>query len=241
MTTPEDKQLATVLAAFNRDLVRAKKLISQAPDPDQALSRAKHFIQQIEDLSDQIRAARDEIVVRIWQEESASLSEIARRAEISKSRTAQIIKAATATKETRYMPEKATQPERPPVVAGIVTCERGVLVGKRVDGKPPWTFIAGEVEPGESPADAVVREVKEETGLRVVAAEREIGRRVHPKTGRTMIYVACSPTGKTDATVGDPDELEEVRWIPLSEVDNFLPGLFEPVRSYLAEQLGNNT
>ncbi|MEV5408614.1 NUDIX domain-containing protein [Thermopolyspora sp. NPDC052614] len=48
------------------------------------------------------------------------------------------------------MPEEATKPERPPVIAAIVTCERGVLVGRRHDGKPPWTFIAGEVEPGES-------------------------------------------------------------------------------------------
>ena len=230
----------SVLSAFDRDLGRAKKLIAQASDPDQALSRAKRFIQQLENLSDRIRAARDEIVVRIWQEENASLSEIARRAEISKSRAAQIIKSTARNKETYYMLEKATQPERPPVVAGIVTCERGVLVGKRIDGKPPWTFIAGEVKPGESPAEAIVREVKEEAGIRVVAAEREIGRRVHPKTGRTMIYVACSPTGKTDVVVGDPDELEEVKWISLSEVDTLLPGLFEPVRQYLIEQLGNS-
>lgn len=138
------------------------------------------------------------------------------------------------------MAENATaQPDRPPVVAGIVTSERGVLIGKRTDGKPPWTFIAGEVEPGETPSDAIVREVKEEAGLRVIAAHREIGRRVHPKTGRTMIYVACSPTGKTDVSLGDPDELEEVRWANLSEVDELLPGLFEPVRAYLVEQLGH--
>ncbi|WP_157253254.1 NUDIX domain-containing protein [Nonomuraea typhae] len=137
------------------------------------------------------------------------------------------------------MPDEATKPERPPLVAAIVTCERGVLVGKRNDGTPPWTFIAGEVEPGESLADAAVREVKEETGLRVVAAEREIARRIHPKTGRTMIYLACSPTGKTDVIVGDPEELAEVKWVSLSEVDELLPGIFEPVREYLSEQIGN--
>ena len=27
----------------------------------------------------------------------------------------------------------------------------GVLAGRRNDGKPPWTFIAGEQEPGERP------------------------------------------------------------------------------------------
>src|SRR5215212_5052449 len=94
-------------------------------------------------------------------------------------------------------------PEPPPVAAAIVTSPRGVLDGERNDGKPPYTFIAGEVEPGESAADAAVREVKEETGLLVAAADYEIGRRVHPKTGRTMIYLPCSPTHGTDVFVGD--------------------------------------
>ncbi|MEU8271241.1 NUDIX domain-containing protein [Sphaerisporangium sp. NPDC049002] len=141
--------------------------------------------------------------------------------------------------EYDHVPEEATKPERPPVVAAIVTCERGVLVGRRNDGKPPWTFIAGEVEPGESMADAAIREVKEETGLRVVAAEREIARRVHPKTGRTMIYLACSPTGNTEVFVGDKDELAEVRWASLADAEELLPGLFEPVHRYLLEQLGS--
>ncbi|MGH3680134.1 MAG: NUDIX hydrolase [Natronosporangium sp.] len=135
------------------------------------------------------------------------------------------------------MPEEATKPEPQPVVAAIVTSDRGILVGKRNDGKPPWTFIAGEIEPGESPTDAAVREVKEETGLLVRAAEREIGRRVHPKTQRTMIYLACYPLGKTDVFVGDEEELAEVRWVSLEEAEQLLPGLFEPVRLHLASEL----
>lgn len=136
------------------------------------------------------------------------------------------------------MPEPATQPERQPVAAAIVVSELGVLAGRRHDGKPPWTFIAGEIEPGESPADAAVREVKEEAGLVVRAAARPIGRRVHPQTGRTMIYLECYPTEGTDVHVGDPDELAEVRWLDLDEVDEYLPGMFEPVRAYLDEALG---
>jgi hypothetical protein len=31
----------------------------------------------------------------------------------------------------------------PTVVASIVTSQDGVLLGRRHDGKPPWTFIAG--------------------------------------------------------------------------------------------------
>jgi NADH pyrophosphatase NudC (nudix superfamily) len=132
----------------------------------------------------------------------------------------------------------ATKPEPQPVVAAIVTSEHGVLVGRRNDGKSPWTFIAGEIEQGESPADAGVREVKEETGLQVEAGN-EIGRRVHPATGRTMIYMAARPTHGTDIFVGDRDELAEVRWVTLAEADQLMQphGMFGPVREHLGMAL----
>jgi len=140
--------------------------------------------------------------------------------------------------EPAAMPEPpATKPQRPAVITAIVTSPLGVLVGKRNDGKPPWTFIAGENEPGESPADTIVREVKEETGLRITAGDI-LGERVHPKTGRHMVYVAASPEGgSTKVFVGDEDELAEVRWVGLAEADELLPGMFEPVREHLARVL----
>jgi 8-oxo-dGTP diphosphatase len=128
-----------------------------------------------------------------------------------------------------------------PVVAAIVTSDRGVLVGRRVDGRPPWTFIAGEQDAvkDENPADTAVREVKEETGLRVQAGDL-IGERVHPKTGRTMIYIAAAPTHGTEVFVGDEDELAEVRWVSLAEADELLPGMYGPVREHLAREIGGS-
>jgi 8-oxo-dGTP pyrophosphatase MutT (NUDIX family) len=59
-------------------------------------------------------------------------------------------------------------PESPGAVAlAVVTCRLGVLVGRRRDGNPPWTFPGGKIEPGESPEDAAVHETLDETGLRV--------------------------------------------------------------------------
>lgn len=129
--------------------------------------------------------------------------------------------------------EPADRPEPQPVVAAVVTSHLGVLAGRRRDGKPPWTFIAGEIEPGESSTDAAIREVKEETGLEVRAGRDPIGRRVHPKTGRTMVYLACQPVNGTDVFVGDEEELSEVRWLSLVEVDALMPGVFEPVKEHL--------
>lgn len=126
-----------------------------------------------------------------------------------------------------------------PVVAAVVTSARGVLVGQRRDGSPPWTLIAGETVAGETPADTAVREVREETGLHVAPGE-EIGRRVHPVTGRTMIYVAAQPAdgASDDVAVVDDYELTDVRWASLDEASRLLPGLYEPVHRHLVSRLG---
>ena len=132
---------------------------------------------------------------------------------------------------------ESTEPQRPAVITAIVTSRKGVLIGKRHDGRPPWTFIAGENEPGESPADTIIREVKEEAGLRIEAGQT-IGERIHPKTGRHMVYVAAEPiNGATGVIVGDEEELAEVRWASLAEADELLPGMFGPVRDHLAATL----
>ena len=73
----------------------------------------------------------------------------------------------------------------------------------------------------------------------MIRAGEVIGERVHPKTGRTMIYIAAAPTHGTEVFVGDEDELAEVRWVSLAEADELLPGMFEPVREYLARELGS--
>jgi hypothetical protein len=66
-----------------------------------------------------------------------------------------------------------------------------------------------------------------------------IGERVHPKSGRAMIYLAARPTHGTDVIVGDEEELAEVRWVSLAEADQLMGGMiFEPVREYLARELG---
>lgn len=122
------------------------------------------------------------------------------------------------------------------VAVAVVSGPRGVLVGRRRDGIPRWVFPGGCVEPGKTAVQAAVRECVEETGV-VVVAGREIGRRVHPVTGRTVVYVVCGPAdadaGHSEPVVAAPDELVEVLWLSPAEVEPRMPDLFAPVRAHL--------
>ncbi|MEV6975173.1 NUDIX hydrolase [Kitasatospora sp. NPDC093806] len=127
-----------------------------------------------------------------------------------------------------------TAEERPGISAAIVVCEGHVLMVRRrvSEGPLSWQFPAGEIEPGESPEQAAVRETAEETGLEVDAI-KHLGVRVHPKTGRLMSYTACEVVSGT-ADVVDTDELDALAWVALAEIPEYVPyGLFEPVQEFL--------
>jgi 8-oxo-dGTP diphosphatase len=124
--------------------------------------------------------------------------------------------------------------ERAPVAASIIVADGRVLMVRRriKEGELSWQFPAGEVEVGESPDDAAVREAQEETGL-IVRATKRLGERIHPATGRIMVYVACDVVAGTPY-VGDEEELAEVAWCDRATVDSYVPYPFcGPVQEYL--------
>ncbi len=55
-----------------------------------------------------------------------------------------------------------------PGVAAIIHNDRDEILLQRRSDNGRWGLPGGAIDPGEEPADAVVREVLEETGLRVV-------------------------------------------------------------------------
>ena len=223
-----------MLDAIWRSYDTAVAQIRAMPNPDEALKAADALAAEMVKARSASAVVRAEVIRRIWDERQLSLGQLAAHLGVSKARAQKYIEA------TRSREEDATVVEPVPVVAAIVTSRLGVLVGRRNDGSPPWTFIAGEIEPGESAADAAVREVKEETGL-LVKHGRIIGRRVHPKTGRAMVYLAARPAraASTDIFVGDEEELAEVKWVSLAEAEELMQpyGMFEPVRAFLARTL----
>jgi len=199
--------------------------VEALPDSETAYRQASWLVDVLSAATTASGRLRAEAARRMKEAEGLSLAQLGERLGVSKARAADMLRV-----------NQARQPEPPPVALAIVTSELGVLAGRRNDNTPPWTFIGGQLQPGESAADCVVREVKEETGLEVVPG-RVLGRRVHKDTNRTLIYLAASPAHSTDVYVGDPAELAEVRWLSLAEADELLPGMFPPAMAYLGRAL----
>jgi 8-oxo-dGTP diphosphatase len=121
-----------------------------------------------------------------------------------------------------------------PIAAAIIVQQgRVLLVRRRVkEGTLSWQFPSGEVEEGETGSLAAAREAREEVGL-TVEPLKVLGERVHPATGRTMIYVACE-VADGEAYVADDDELAELEWCDNARLTEHVPyPLFGRVREYL--------
>ena len=109
-----------------------------------------------------------------------------------------------------------------------------------------WSVLAGFVEPGESLAAAVIREVYEEAGVRVVDVEY-LGSQAWPFPYSLMVAF----TARLDTSHGPqelaPDgvEIEKVRWFSREEIaaerdELILPGKLSVARSLLDHWFGGD-
>ena len=95
------------------------------------------------------------------------------------------------------------------------------LIGRRTRrGDLEWVLPKGHLEPGESAAQAAVREVEEETGIRgrVLAPLGTIdywfvlgGRRVHKTVHHFLLEAVSGQLSRADI------EVEDVEWVRLDE------------------------
>ncbi len=107
-------------------------------------------------------------------------------------------------------------PRTDPVVIMLISDGERVLLGRREGWEPGrFSILAGFVSPGETPEEAVVREVCEEAGI-VAHSPRYLASQPWPFPSSLMLgYEAQALPGEPVAQVG---EMAEVRWFTLQEV-----------------------
>ncbi|MCD9875018.1 NUDIX hydrolase [Streptomyces guryensis] len=128
-----------------------------------------------------------------------------------------------------------------PGVSAVVFDDEGrVLLGQRADNHR-WALISGIPDPGEQPAAALVREVQEETGVRV-AVERLItvrsGRQVTYPNGDTCQFMdLCFRCHVIDgeARVND-DESLAVGWFTLDELPEMTDYHYFRIKQALSDE-----
>lgn len=226
---PQDNGTSAAFAALRQALADAADM----PESPAKMAAIRYLAEEAQDIYGTAAALRKAQLLHLHEADpKLSFAELGARVGLTKARAAQILKAAE--KEAAEAGPPSDKPEPEAIVSSIVTSGRKVLISRRRNEPDlPWAFIGGKIAPGESPADAAVREVKEETGLRI-AAGHQIGRRIHPVTGRLVIYIAATPEGGTDVFVGDTEELAEVRWVTPAEADKLTGNtIYEPVRAHL--------
>jgi putative (di)nucleoside polyphosphate hydrolase len=141
------------------------------------------------------------------------------------------------------MPSTSDLPYRPCVGIMLFNADGKVFVGNRLDQTvESWQMPQGGIDKGETPKEAVLRELKEEIGTKkaeIIAEmddwvtydlpEHLVGIAFHGKyKGQRQKWFALRFTGKEsdiDLTVHDP-EFSSYRWVSLEE----LPDLIVPFK-----------
>jgi 8-oxo-dGTP pyrophosphatase MutT (NUDIX family) len=125
-----------------------------------------------------------------------------------------------------------------PAVTAVVLDGAGLVLLMQSKDNGTWYLPGGATDPGEQPADAIVREVREETGL-IVEPTRILGvyadEPARYANGDVCYYVstifACDARG---GTLGiNDDEATDVRYFPVTE----LPAIYPAHRHRIAYAL----
>jgi len=116
-------------------------------------------------------------------------------------------------------------------VIGVVfdTKTRKILIGKKEnDPHVPelsWCFPGGGPKHDEELEEAVVREVKEETGLTVVSLGSIFARILPEQKNILLIYYLCEAVGGKEKK--SSDEFSELKWVNPDELEKHFTTSFD--------------
>lgn len=129
------------------------------------------------------------------------------------------------------------------LIAGAVIHKGNkVLIGKKDPNKPhpargQWVFPAGYVEERENPFETIVREIKEETGLKVrvngvvdFVSMWNIWKDKNMLAWYTFIYFDCPYVSGTPKA---SDDLFDLKWVKAKDLNKYLTSRRPPKGSRL--------
>jgi 8-oxo-dGTP diphosphatase len=126
---------------------------------------------------------------------------------------------------------------RVPCVGAIMTDpDGGLLLIRRghAPGAGLWSVPGGRVERGETDGEAVIREIREETGL-VIKPGRLIGSVERPGADPGTVYVIRDYAAEViGGTLAAGDDADAARWVTRRELDDLplTPGLAQALTEW---------
>ena len=123
-----------------------------------------------------------------------------------------------------------------PCVGAVVTDGQGRLLMIKRGHEPGaglWSIPGGRIEPGETDAEALVREMGEETGL-VVEVGSLIGRVQRSGPGGAVIDISDYVATVTGGTLRPGDDAADARWVDFTDMGSLdmTEGLIEALTGW---------
>ncbi len=136
---------------------------------------------------------------------------------------------------------------------GVNRLSAGVVIIRKIDSEwrylllrcfHLWDFPKGQVEPGETPMEAAIREVREETTLTDLCFNwGEAYQETHPYAQGKIAryYLAESRSGEVDLPINpviNKPEHHEFRWCRLDEMRQLVPPRLSEVTNWATRSVG---
>jgi 8-oxo-dGTP diphosphatase len=108
-----------------------------------------------------------------------------------------------------------------PCVGAVIKDDEGRLLLIKRGHEPSaglWSLPGGRIEPGETDAEALVREMREETGLEIEAGHL-LGTVQRPGRQGTVIDIRDYTATVIGGTLRPGDDAADARWVSTGELD----------------------